>query len=272
VALGTLHQALLRRRDVVVEIGRLDRAIANRFGGAESAAEAVLELAAGDDSAWREEQDRLTAAIEELDGQRVTAIESRTLARQLREGIEESADVARLQMERESLKAELAAKVHDYRVIVTARGLIAATLQTYVRERQPAVLKRASKSFAQVTGGRYTSVEQDEEGKESVVVVAHDRRLAPEQLSRGTAEQLYLAIRLALVDEVATRSVPLPLIMDDCLVNFDPQRAEQMAKLLASSSREGQCLLFTCHPETAELMASQSEGAATVITLEPLAG
>jgi uncharacterized protein YhaN len=272
VALGTLHQALLRRRDVVVEIDRLDRAIAKRFGGAGSAAEAARELAAGDDSAWREEQGRLKAEIEELDGQRDAAIESRTRARQQREDIEESADIARLQMERESLKAELAAKVHDYRVIVTARGLIAATLQTYVRERQPAVLKRASKSFAQVTGGRYTSVEQDEEGKESVVVVAHDRRLAPEQLSRGTAEQLYLAIRLALVDEVATRSVPLPLIMDDCLVNFDPQRAEQMAKLLASSSREGQCLLFTCHPETAELMVTQSEGAARVIRLQSAAG
>jgi uncharacterized protein YhaN len=271
-ALGTLHQALLRRRDVVVEIGRLDRAIANRFGGAESAAEAVLELATGDDLAWNEERGHLEEEVEELDGQRVTAIESRTLARQQREDIEESADIARLQMERESLKAELAAKVHDYRVIVTARGLIAATLQTYVRERQPAVLKRASKSFAQVTGGRYTSVEQDEEGKESVVVVAHNGCLAPEQLSRGTAEQLYLAIRLALVDEVATRSAPLPLIMDDCLVNFDPQRAEQMAKLLASSSREGQCLLFTCHPETAELMVAQSEGAARVIRLQLAAG
>ena len=214
-ALGTLHGELLRRGEAAVEIRRLERDVANRFGSAESAAEAVRELATGDDLAWNEERGRLEDEVEELDGRRVTAIESRALARQQREAIEESADVARLQMERESLKAELAAKVHDYRVIVTARGLIAATLQTYVRERQPAVLKRASKSFAQVTGGRYTSVEQDEEGKESVVVVAHDRRLAPEQLSRGTAEQLYLAIRLALVDEVAIRSVPLPLIMDD---------------------------------------------------------
>lgn len=271
-ALGTLHRELLRRGEAVVEIDRLERTVANRFGSAESAAEAVRELATGDDLDWNEERGHLEEEVEELDARRVTAIESRTLARQQREAIEESADIARLQMERESLKAELAAKVHDYRVIVTARGLIAATLQAYVRERQPAVLKRASQSFAQVTGGRYTSVEQDEEGKESVVVVAQDRRLAPEQLSRGTAEQLYIAIRLALVGEVAKRSAPLPLIMDDCLVNFDPQRAEQMARLLVSSSREGQCLLFTCHPETAELMVAQSEGAARVIELPSAVG
>jgi uncharacterized protein YhaN len=267
VAIGTLHGELERRKDVVGEIGRLERTLAARFGHGDSVAEAAKELAAGDVATWQGEQRDLEQEVKELDGQREAAIDARARARQQREAIEESADIARLQMERESLKAELAAKVYDYRVVVTARGLIAATLQAFVRDRQPAVLARASESFAQVTGGRYTSVEQDDEGNEAVVVVSSEGHLTPEKLSRGTAEQLYLAIRLALVGEFAARSESLPLIMDDCLVNFDPQRAEQMARLLSSSSGDGQCLLFTCHPETAELMVAQSGGAATVIKM-----
>lgn len=55
--------------------------------------------------------------------------------------------------------------------------------------------------------------------------------------------------------------------MDDCLVNFDPRRAAQVARLLVESARDGQCLLFTCHPETVELVLEQSGGAARVIEL-----
>jgi uncharacterized protein YhaN len=259
---------LQRRTDVIREIDNLDRSMVARLGGKSDAQLAVKELAAGDVALWGDEKRDLTQEVEELAKQRDDAIEARTRARQQRETIEESADIPRLQIERESLKAQLAAKVREYRVVVSAGGLIASTLRTFVRERQPKVLARASESFAQITGGRYSRVEQDEmAGKESIVVVSRDGRLTPDRLSRGAAEQLYLAIRLALVAEFAGRSEPLSLIMDDCLVNFDPRRAEQMARLLASSSGDGQCLLFTCHPETKELMLAQSDGAAKVVIM-----
>ena len=76
-----------------------------------------------------------------------------------------------------------------------------------------------------------------------------------------------MAIRLALVEEFGKRTEPLPLIMDDCLVNFDPKRAAAVAELLAERSSDGQCLLFTCHPETAELMARQTAGPVSVIDM-----
>jgi uncharacterized protein YhaN len=267
-ALDTLNAELQRRKDVVREIDRLHRGIVARLRGNSDGEPALQELGTGDPALWEDEEHNLTQEVEELARQRDEAIEARTRARQLRETIEESADIPRLQAERESLNAQLTAKVHEYQVVVTAEGLISSTLQTFVRERQPKALARASESFAQITGGRFSRVEQDEvAGKESIVVVQCDARLTPDRLSRGTAEQLYLAIRLALVAEFAERSEPLPLIMDDCLVNFDSRRAQQMARLLASSSRDGQCLLFTCHPETKELVLAQSDGAAKVITM-----
>ena len=88
-----------------------------------------------------------------------------------------------------------------------------------------------------------------------------------DKLSRGTAEQLYLAVRLGLVREFAQRTAALPIVMDDVLVNFDPTRAERTAVALAEMSEHHQILLFTCHPETAELVRKVEE--CEVIELAP---
>jgi uncharacterized protein YhaN len=57
--------------------------------------------------------------------------------------------------------------------------------------------------------------------------------------------------------------------MDDCLVNFDHHRAAAVAELLAGRFADGQCLLFTCHPETAQLLAAQTSGPARVVEMAP---
>jgi uncharacterized protein YhaN len=73
-----------------------------------------------------------------------------------------------------------------------------------------------------------------------------------EQLSGGTREQLFLAIRFALVREFARRGIELPLIMDDLFVNFDQERTEAAADCLIEVAREGQqVLFFTCHEHIA---------------------
>ena len=73
-------------------------------------------------------------------------------------------------------------------------------------------------------------------------------RLAPSLLSRGTAEQLYLAMRLALVREYANHVDPLPVVFDDIFVNFDPARSRTSLKAVSELCATHQVLLFTCHP------------------------
>jgi uncharacterized protein YhaN len=269
-ALSGLHEQLQRRDRALERVAELERTIATRLGGADDVATAMDELATGDTAAWHDETHRLDDDIGEATGERDQAIERRRDAQREREQLERSADVPSLETLRESLRAQLAVAVTRYRVLAAASGLIGGTLQTYVRDRQPAVLAGASQAFAQVTGGRYVRVEQDDAADTGSVVVVSARdeaRLTPDQLSRGTAEQLYLTIRLAVIAEFARRSVPLPLIMDDCLVNFDPTRAAAMARLLSESSRDAQCLLFTCHPATADLMVQQSDGGVRVLSV-----
>jgi uncharacterized protein YhaN len=177
-------------------------------------------------------------------------------------------DVNALGQIAEGLQAEQAAQVRQYQVLTLAQALLEQTRQRYEQERQPAVLAHAGRSLAIATVGRYPRLHQSED-KLWVVDAAQGRRLA-EHLSRGTAELLYICLRLGLITESAL-TVPLPVIMDDVLVNVDDARAEELARAIADFSRTHQVLYFTCHPRTAEML-TQANPSAMLIPMERYGG
>ena len=88
---------------------------------------------------------------------------------------------------------------------------------------------------------------------------ADGKVLAAESLSRGTREQIFLSLRLALVDSYALRGVVLPLVLDDVLVNFDTHRARAAAEVLQEFADAGhQVLVFTCHEHVMQIFQSLS--------------
>ena len=97
-----------------------------------------------------------------------------------------------------------------------------------------------------VTGGRYTDVLINRDlsamTRASGDSVAHDA----EYLSAGTLDMLYLAVRLAVCELALPEGETCPLILDDALVNLDPERLDQAMKLLAEIAKERQVILFTC--------------------------
>ena len=68
---------------------------------------------------------------------------------------------------------------------------------------------------------------------------AEGHSLPVEVLSRGTREQLFLSLRLALAACYARRGAPLPLVLDDVLVNFDAERAKAAASVLRDFAAAG---------------------------------
>ena len=83
----------------------------------------------------------------------------------------------------------------------------------------------------------------------------------PSELSRGTREQLFLALRFGLIREMGQRSERLPIIIDEALINFDPARAQNAARAFLELSQTNQLLTFTCHPwivETFQKAAAQT--------------
>ncbi len=242
-----------KRRDVKRRIEDRENQIVAQIGRDEKAEKIRDQLATGQVEAWREEVREAERGLEEIGERRDEAIRRHSDAQRTREELEASADTARLEAEIEALREELTQAIAQWRVAAIARGLVEETLGAFTRTRQPAVLAEASTAFAQVTGGYYEQVVQGD-GESLQIVNCHGATLLPDELSRGTAEQLYLCLRLGLAAEFARQSTVLPLVMDDVLVNFDPERARAIAELLLDVAGTHQILLFTCHPETAALL------------------
>jgi len=257
-------EAIADERRRMRTIADAEAAIAREAGDdGERAAALKADPAGGDPDAWARETAELDEAIAETRQAWETAAGDLRQAREDRERVERAGDVAELETRRNALLAEMRDAYRRWRTLTTARALVGRTLATYERERQPAVVARAGEHLARVTGGRYTRVVQDSEGGGIDVLDHRGERLRPDQLSRGTREQLYLSVRLGLAAEFARRGTALPLVMDEILVNFDPERMAAMARELHAVAAEHQVLLFTCHPMVAETVANA--GPATVI-------
>ncbi|WP_405079695.1 AAA family ATPase [Paenibacillus chitinolyticus] len=147
-----------------------------------------------------------------------------------------------------------------YAVLAMAALLVKRTRERCERERQPGVLRRASACFAAMTGGRFTQVVAPFGQQRLYAVRSDGRQVDSSRLSRGTAEQLYLSMRFALVEEF-TGGASLPLVFDDIFVNFDKERMEGALRIIGQLGGKRQVLLFTCHEHVRDAVTGISPAA-----------
>lgn len=155
-------------------------------------------------------------------------------------------DRAALQARLGKLEEELARRKEEYEAILAAMDVLKEA-NTRLQERMsPALNKRAGELFHLLTGGEYDQVSLT---REFEALAAKQNDVTPRRLltlSRGTADQLYLAVRLAVCDLVLPGEDPAPLILDDALVYFDDKRLALALDLLRELGQKRQILLFTC--------------------------
>ncbi len=109
--------------------------------------------------------------------------------------------------------------------------------------------ERVSEILSRITGGRYTSIFLDE--CLQVKVYTPQRLLEIEQVSRGTMEQIYFALRMAAAELLSPRE-PMPILLDDAFAMYDNTRLEHTLRWLCSSGH--QVLLFTCQKREQEIL------------------
>jgi uncharacterized protein YhaN len=212
---------------------------------AETAEPAMLfDMRADEDAAFQAAQEELAELEQRL-------LQARHETGRVEERItmmEKSEERSRALSRQETILARIDEAAEQWAVITLCRALLDETRKVYETERQPEVLRQASAFFSVMTEGKYNRVIAPLDGGEIQVERADGSRLAPSMLSRGTAEQLYLSMRLALIREYANHVDPLPVVFDDIFVNFDPERSRTSFKALRELCSTHQVLLFTCHP------------------------
>jgi len=200
-------------------------------------------------------QVRLQEKESELQGIRETIKDIHQRIGTLRErcsGIEGDDELTYLLSREAALKEEISQVSRQWAVYTVASSLLGMAVEIFERERQPEILREAQSFFTRITGGRYTRIVKPFDGSEPYVEEANGATKKIDKLSRGTAEQLYLALRFGYIRDYATSSVPVPIIFDDVLVNFDPVRRKNACQAIADLAEICQVLYFTCHPQTVE--------------------
>lgn len=165
------------------------------------------------------------------------------------DGLASEEDSSRLRLERHRLSEELQGHARDWAVRAIAESLIRQAQSKFEQERQPDVIRHAERFFRDVTDGAYQTVFSPLGSSEINVTDATGNVRTPQQLSRGTREQLFLALRFGLILEMGQHSERLPVIVDEALVNFDPARGTKAAGSFIELSETNQVLVFTCHPQ-----------------------
>lgn len=196
-------------------------------------------------------QDELAARTADIESWVADAreLESRTVASDDEETLDElEGELRRLRDLRDRARRD-----HD-RFHILARLVSEADRE--VRDlHQPEILRLAGRHLEVLTGGRYDRLDIAEDGSRALRVSgpALPGGLAVGRpLSTGTREQIYLALRLALVRHLDEGGERLPLFLDEILVNWDPERRERGLDLLERTATERQVFLFTCHPDLAD--------------------
>lgn len=232
-----------------------------------AAAEQQCRVLGGDDPVFAEalaslDEDRLAAERRRIEEQ--LEQEEKAYREQLAQlgslrtqwsTLEGDAAASNLARQLEDLRSRLGGAVDRWAPLVLTQSLMTDALRRFEQEHQPQILIDTARLLGQFTAGEYVDLQRKLDDRGTLLVVpARGEPKRPSQLSTGTREQLYLAIRLAYLKEYSRRAEPLPIVMDDVLVNFDEDRARRTLEALVEFSRENQIIFLTCHRRIVETL------------------
>jgi uncharacterized protein YhaN len=159
-----------------------------------------------------------------------------------------------------SIAARLEEQIKEYAALHLARAALDKAKERYRAKHQDTLLDRAGAFFRTLTNSAFSGIEIDyEEGMDVLKAVRSattrpDARVPVEGLSDGTRDQLFLALRLAGIEQHLKEREPAPLIVDDVLINFDDHRAGATLRCLGELAKRTQVIVFTHHRHLVELV------------------
>ena len=155
-------------------------------------------------------------------------------------------DTEHLKSKISELDNKLVDMTEYYEAILHAQEVLEDILNDRRRDYSPELNKRAGKIFECITSGKYDKVMVGSEYNPMVTEAGDYSSREWQYLSKGTAEQMYLAVRLAIAESMSPGDT-FPIMMDDVLESYDDERLEETMKYLKQLGEKHQIILFTCH-------------------------
>ena len=216
---------------------------------------------------------REEAAEAELKGlaeQLEEAIVARTETRKAFEAIGGDDAAAKAAADCEEALAAMQDAAERYVRVRASAMLLRWAVDRYRKEKQGPLLRRAGDLFRVLTRNSFERLEVriDERDSLHLTGVRPDGEVvAVPGLSSGTEDQLFLALRIAAVDDYLTRAVALPFVADDLFINFDPERSAAGFEVLGQLAERTQVLFYTHHPHLVDVAQETLGADVHVVTL-----
>ncbi|MBW1720289.1 MAG: hypothetical protein JRJ43_12175, partial [Deltaproteobacteria bacterium] len=175
-----------------------------------------------------------------------------------------SAQAAELAEEGQGVLARLETDAEQYVRLRLASTVLSQAIERYREKNQGPILKRSTDLFARMTLGSFEGLrlEFNERGDAVLVGVRPGGKeiVGVGGMSDGTADQLYLAVRLASLETYLERNEAIPFIVDDILIKFDDERAVATLQVLAQLAERTQIIFFTHHQHLVKLAKAHIDG------------
>ena len=161
-------------------------------------------------------------------------------------------DTEQLESQRAAMLERKAGLEQHYRALTMAMETLESASRELQRRFAPRLSQRAQVFFSQLTGGRYQRLSLCQDL--SLEAAAEGETVLRSSLwrSEGTADQLYLALRLAVAEELTPEA---PMILDDALVRFDDTRLAAAVEILQQMAQTKQVILFTCQSREKKILS-----------------
>ena len=152
-------------------------------------------------------------------------------------------DISSLKEEYELLKEELKELEVKNEAINLAKEFFNKAYIKMKNNITPKFTENLSNNIANISNNKYTKVGLNEE-KGLIVENEYGEYISAERLSVGTIEQLYLSLRLSMIDELSNER--MPILLDESFAYFDDTRLENILKFLSKKMNKHQIIIFTC--------------------------
>jgi len=250
------EQRSTKHREISARLESTDGHL-RRLSGGVPVKDFIKEILEIDPDGIAGEIQNLEEAIEVLNGEKEALIETITIEKTELKRMDGSGKASESAEQIQIILAGIENNAEQYARLKIATKVLSMAIERYREKSQGPVLKRSSALFNQITGGAFDSIRAEYDDKGGPVIVGIRNRdkeiVRVEGMSDGTADQLYLALRLAGLEMYMENNEPIPFVVDDILIKFDNDRAAATLKVLAKISEKTQLIFFTHHHHLVQL-------------------
>ena len=213
--------------------------------------------------------------LNELEGRRAEATDARSEARRAFEAVGGDDEAASAEAVRQEALTEMGEVAARYARVRASAILLKWAIDRFRREKQAPLLKRAGELFATLTGESFDGLRIDYDENDTAQLIGHrpgGENVEVQGMSSGTADQLYLALRVASIEDYLDRAGGLPFVADDLFINFDNERAAAGFRVLGELAGKTQVLFFTHHQHLVDVAREALGVVVNVVTLDGATG